>query len=100
MLSGCEQLHVTCCHLAESAHERPQDQGPALPCLCIKPFSCKYTNAEGSETWGLGSCSGCLPFGGVFIVAELKSKEFEADEHSEISFSFCLSYACLISNFF
>lgn len=96
---GCvgDFWHVTRCHLAGSAQERPREQGPALPCLCIKPFSCKYTNAEGTETWGLGSCSGCLPFGGVFIVAELKSKEFEADEHSEIFF--CLSYDCLMSCF-
>lgn len=89
---------MTCCHLAGSAQERPQEQGPALPCLYIKSLSCKYTNAEGTETWGLGSCSGCLPFGGVFIVAELKSKEFEADEHSEISFY--LSYDCLMRFFF
>lgn len=51
VISVCEQLHVTCCHLAGSAQERPQEQSSALPCLCIKAFSCKYTNAVRLGGW-------------------------------------------------
>lgn len=52
---------------------------PALPppCPCTNQFCCRYTNAEPGVMWGLGTCSACSPFGEVFIVAALKSKEFE-----------------------
>lgn len=76
-----EQLHVTYCHLVKSSPERLQEQDFYIfSCLCINPFSCKYTKAESSATWGLGSYLGCLLFEGVFMVAELKSKEFKTCE--------------------